>query len=111
MLRGSRDFAALAAAGASRSHPLLVIRFRRTERETSRFGFAIGRRLGSAVRRNRLRRRIRAALRSMASTIGPGFDVLIVARPPILTADHTALVGALRSVLDRAGVTSEAPRS
>jgi len=57
-----------------------------------------------AVVRNRVRRRIREALRVMAPSFQPGWDVLIIARPAIVEADHDALVGALQRTLVRGGV-------
>ncbi len=54
--------------------------------------------------RNRVRRRIREALRVMAPSFQPGWDVLIIARPAIVEADHDALVGALHRVLRSGGV-------
>ena len=54
--------------------------------------------------RNRVRRRLREALRVMAPSFQPGWDVLIIARPAIVEADHDALVGALRRLLTRGGV-------
>ena len=54
------------------------------------------RRLGGAVVRNRVRRRLREALRVMAPSFQPGWDVLIIARPAIVEADHDTLVGALQ---------------
>jgi ribonuclease P protein component len=108
MLSSPRDYATLTAEGTVRSDPLLVARIRRTDLGVTRFGFAIGRRLGSAVRRNRIRRRLREALRAMTPTPQPGWDVLIIARPPIVEADHDALVEALRKVLGRGGVLGEA---
>ena len=104
MLSSPRDYANLTADGTVRSHPLLIARIRRTDLGVTRFGFATGRRLGGAVGRNRIRRRIREALRAMAPALQPGWDVLIIARPPIVEADHDALVGALRTVLVRGGV-------
>ena len=87
-----------------RSHPLLAARIARTDLETTRFGFATGRALGSAVVRNRVRRRLRGALGVMAPSFQPGWDVLIIARPALVTADHEALVAALARILGRAGV-------
>jgi len=87
-----------------RSHPLLAARIARTDLETTRFGFATGRALGSAVVRNRVRRRLHGALRVMASSFQPGWDVLIIARPALVIADHDALVAALERLLGRAGV-------
>ena len=58
MLSRPQEFAAL-QAGTVRSHPLLTARFLRTDLETTRFGLATGRKLGGAVVRNRVRRRLR----------------------------------------------------
>ncbi len=87
-----------------RSHPLLAARFRRTDFETTRFGMATGRALGSAVIRNRVRRRLREAIRSMGPSIQPGWDVLLIARPALVGADYETLVATLRRQLARGGV-------
>jgi ribonuclease P protein component len=104
MLSRPQDFAALQGAGTTRSHPLFTVRFLRTDLETTRFGLSTGRRLGGAVVRNRVRRRLREVLRVMAPSFQPGWDVLIIARPAIVAADHDALVGALHRILVRGGV-------
>jgi ribonuclease P protein component len=83
---------------------LLTARFRRTDLGTTRFGLSTGRALGGAVVRNRVRRRLREALRVMAPSFQPGWDVLIIARPAIVSADHEAVVGALRRTLGKGGV-------
>jgi ribonuclease P protein component len=104
MLSSSQDFAALMERGTIRSHPLLATRVLRTDLGTTRLGLATSRALGSAVVRNRTRRRLREALRGMAPRIRPGWDVLIVARPGLVTADHRALVETLAKLLRRSGV-------
>jgi ribonuclease P protein component len=104
MLSRPQDFAALQGRGTVRSHPLLTARFLRTDLDRTRFGLSTGRRLGGAVVRNRIRRRIREALRVMAPSFQPGWDVLIIARPALVEADHDALIGALRRLLQRGGV-------
>jgi ribonuclease P protein component len=110
MLARPQDFAALQRDGTTRSHPLLVARFRRSGLESTRFGVATGRKLGPAVTRNRVRRRLREALRAMAPSFQPGWDVLIIARPAVVEADHDALVGALRRLLERGGVLGGSTR-
>src|SRR6266542_1228877 len=80
MLSRPQDFAAFQGGGTTRSHPLLTARFRRTDLETTRFGLSTGRVLGGAVVRNRVRRRLREALRVLAPSFQVGWDVLIVAR-------------------------------
>ena len=87
-----------------RSHPLLAARILRTDLETTRFAMATGRVLGSAVVRNRIRRRIREVLRALEPNIQPGWDVLLIARPALIAADHETLVTTLRRQLARGGV-------
>ena len=104
MLSGPKEFAAFEGAGTTRSNQLLTARFLRTDLGKTRFGLATGRKLGTAVVRNRVRRRLRVALRVMAPSFQPGWDVLIIARPSIITADQDAMVGALRRTLVKGGV-------
>lgn len=111
MIFRPQDFAALQRDGTTRSHPLMVARFRRTGLETTRFGLSTGRSLGGAVVRNRVRRRLREALRVMAPSFQPGWDVLIIARPAIAAADHRTLVAALTQLLRRGGVLGGAAPS
>lgn len=104
MLSRPQDFTAIQGSGTTRSHPFFTARFLRTDLMTTRFGLSTGRRLGGAVVRNRVRRRLREVLRAMGPTIQPGWDVLIITRPAIVVADHDALVEAVRRTLVRGGV-------
>lgn len=104
MLSRLQDFSAIQDRGATRSTSLMAARFLRTDLETTRFGLATGRRIGGAVVRNRVRRRLREALRTLQASFRPGWDVLIIVRPAIVEADHAALVGSLRRTLERGGV-------
>lgn len=104
MLSRPQEFTAIQDRGTTRSSALMSARFLRTDLETTRFGLATGRRIGGAVVRNRVRRRLREALRAMQLSFRPGWDVLIIVRPAIVEADHAALVGTLRRSLERGGV-------
>ncbi len=106
MLRSPRDFAALQQVGRIRSHPLVTIRMRPNDLGRDRFGIATGRRLGSAVVRNRVRRRIRDILRRMERPSGQGWDILVVARPATLTTSYQELRLAVEGLL-RTGPTKE----
>jgi ribonuclease P protein component len=104
MLSRPEDFAALQGEGTVRSNLLLVVRVRKTGLEETRFGLSTGRKLGGAVVRNRVRRRLREALRVMAPSFQPGWDVLIIARPPVISEDFQTMAGALQNLLRRGGV-------
>jgi ribonuclease P protein component len=57
----------------------------------SRFGWSIKKALGSAVRRNRIRRRLREILRLHRQEIAPGWDIVIHPRGPAATAKFSLL--------------------
>ncbi len=46
----------------------------------SRVGLSVGRRVGKAIQRNRLRRRLREVFRLMRPTLPSGLDIIFVAR-------------------------------
>jgi len=104
MIRSATDFAALQSDSRSRAHPLLVLRYRRNGFEPTRYGISTGRRIGSAVARNRVRRRLRSLLRGLSGRIGGGWDVLIVARPPAAAASQAELGAALERLMIGAGL-------
>lgn len=77
----------------------MVVRFVPNARDHDRFGISTGRRLGGAVRRNRVRRRLREVLRTSPNESGHGWDVLIVARPASVDAPFDELRAALLRLL------------
>jgi ribonuclease P protein component len=104
MIRSASDFAALQSGSRSRAHPLLVLRFRRNGLDSTRYGISTGRRIGGAVVRNRVRRRLRSLLRGLAGAVSPGYDVLIVARAPAAAATQAELGAALAKLAREAGL-------
>lgn len=102
MLRRRSDFEALGRLGTSRGNRLLVLRWRRTDRSETRIGLSTPRSLGGAVERNRVRRRLRELIRRGYGAIGPGWDVLVVARPDAAEASWDELREAFTSLVRRA---------
>lgn len=104
MLRHKADFEALGRNGTARSTRLLVLRSLRTGRPETRIGLSTPRSLGGAVQRNRVRRRLREVVRERLDAIGPGWDLLLIARPEAATARYAELRDALGSLLERSGI-------
>jgi ribonuclease P protein component len=104
MLRRRADFEAIGRHGTARSTALLVLRWLRTDRGETRIGLSTPRTLGGAVQRNRVRRRLRSLLRERMSRIGPGWDVLIIARPAAGDASQAELGAAIDALLARAEI-------
>jgi ribonuclease P protein component len=77
----------------------MVVRFVPNTLGYDRFGIATGRRIGGAVTRNRIRRRIREVLRLRPGRKGAGWDILIVVRPSSAGATFSETQGALERLL------------
>ena len=89
------------------SRHLVVYAFPRSDDETEpRLGISVGRKLGGAVERNRIKRLLRDAFWSTAGELSPGHDFVIVARPAAGELEgEDAIERALRAVLVEAGLT------
>lgn len=99
-LRRQRDFKALRENGASRAHPLLVMRAMPNSLPHARFGFVVSKRSAPlSVTRNRVRRRLREAVRALH--FQDGWDVLLIARQSTAEAPFDALQGATASLARR----------
>jgi len=68
-----------------------------------RLGLSVSRRVGTAPRRNAIKRRLREAFRFMQHDLPRGYDLIIVVRPhePLLLADYQRLLSGLMTKLHR----------
>jgi ribonuclease P protein component len=106
-LKRRADF--LRVRGGSRwATPAFVLEAKRRsgspalEDGAARFGFTVSRQVGAAVERNRIRRRLKAAVRDvLRDHARRDFDYVLIARRPALDAVYTALVSELVQALDR----------
>jgi ribonuclease P protein component len=73
----------------------------RSDQQQTRFAVVAGRSLGNAVQRNRAKRQLRAALHSLSGRIEPGWDVLLLARRPMIAASFQEIQAAVLSLLTR----------
>jgi ribonuclease P protein component len=102
-LRQRADFLA-AATGAKASGSAFVLQARaRGDAAAPRFGFTVSKKVGTAVERNRVRRRLRALVRDAGSArIAPGHDYVLIGRRAALQVPFGRLVtdfeGALRRI-------------
>lgn len=101
------DFARVYARSKSSSVRLLVLYRAPNELEHCRFGISVSRRVGSAVVRNRCKRRIREALRPLCAQCRPGHDVVLVVRRGMVIAQQPAVAQALRQLLQMADLLCE----
>jgi len=89
--------------GARWSAPVFVLEAKARDGESGialpeqpRFGFTVTRQIGKAVERNRIRRRLKAAVTDVAMDHAErNFDYVLIARRPALTSDYGVLVSEL----------------
>lgn len=103
-LRRAADFQRVRAVRRSWGHPLLVLYVAPNDGQTTRLGISVGRRVGNAVVRNRVKRRVREAVRHRYADLAPGHDLVFIARAPAATAAWPALRDAAEDLLRRARV-------
>jgi ribonuclease P protein component len=101
-LKRRADFLAAAAGLRAQAGPFLLQARDRRDRGTPRVGFTVTKKTGNSVERNRIRRRLRAAVKAIVPQAGhSGFDYVLVARRPALTAPFAALTAELTRALER----------
>ena len=91
-----------ATSGHANSYLVLYARKNRTN--TNRVGVTTGKKLGHAVVRNRVRRRLREIYRLNEDKFLPGWDIVVVARSRCIDADFQKLTNAYLSLAEKAGI-------
>lgn len=91
---------------------LFVLSYHANNMPHNRYGLVASRRIGNAVQRNKVRRRLREALFTFHPNIGKldqstagqflGFDLILIARQPITTATFQEIIQQLDDALQRA---------
>lgn len=95
-LKQNRDFRRLYAKGRSAVSPIMVVYCRRNRLGHNRLGITVSTKLGGAVRRNRIRRRLREVHRLHRSSLAQGYDLVLVARGRAFDAPFSRLTEAFR---------------
>jgi ribonuclease P protein component len=93
------EFDAVYRAGKRRSSSYFTVFYRANELPQSRFGFSIKKELGSAVVRNRMRRRLREMVRCRRTEIPVGWDIVIHPKSAATKAAFAALTAELLRLL------------
>jgi len=114
-LRAKADFDAVFDARTREVRGPLAVHARPNGLPHPRIGFSVSRKVGIAVRRNLIRRRLREAFRLMQHDFPVGYDLVIVVRPhvPLMLAEYQKLLSGamvkLHSVWQKRGTAVRRP--
>jgi len=104
-LKKTAQYALVYNKGSSWVSDLVVMKALPNGLNFSRCGFSVGRRVGKAVVRNRVKRRLREILR--LTPLQPGWDIIFIARPMIASAHYASMEKSVKGLLSRAQLLVE----
>ena len=103
-LKENSAFRRLYQRGKSAGNRYLVVYYRPNRLGYNRLGLTVSTKLGHAVVRNRVRRRLREIYRLNEAALKQGFDLVVVARSVSVEAPFSALSSAFLSLADKLGL-------
>lgn len=103
-LTGRTCFQQVRREGRRWVHPLVILGGLPNGLDHTRCGFVVSRKMGRAVERNRIRRRLREAVRLSFRQVLPGWDLVWIARPGIDRATFDEIAVSVRQLLQQAGL-------
>lgn len=103
-LTRSDDFKRVRQMGKSFAHPLAVLVIQNNQNKNVRVGVTAGKAIGNAVQRNRAKRLLREAMRILIPNTASGIDLILVARPKLVTSSLSDVTSALTNLLQRANL-------
>jgi len=106
-LTNSLDFKRVRRLGKSYAHPLVVLVVLPTPEDQTRVGIIAGRSVGNAVQRNRAKRMLREALRTLLPKVNPGWKIILISRQPILNAELTEIQETLNQLFNKAKLIND----
>ena len=83
ILKSKRDFDRIIKNNKPIKYKDYIVYFERIEQGTYHFGFSVGKKIGNAVTRNRIKRQIRAMCDSNVA-FAESYDLVIIAKPQFL---------------------------
>jgi len=101
-ISSNRDFMFMYRRARSLCADCLVIYYRKNKLDNLRLGITVTKKVGKAVVRNRIRRRLREVFSEFSDKIPPSYDIIIVSRTKAAHCDYSELKSALKYLLNKA---------
>lgn len=99
VIKKNLEFQRIFEKGHSIQGRYIVVYFLRNQIHINRFGICVGKKLGSAVRRNYIKRLLRESVRTITFPDQIGWDMLLVAKKHILNASLNGIIEEIQHIL------------
>lgn len=109
-LRSNRDFKRMYARAGSAPGACLVVFVSKNRLDVSRLGLTVSTKMGGAVQRNRMRRRMKEAYRLVEDKLRPGYDIVMVARFGLEKASFELIQAEIIRLFYKAAERQKVPR-
>lgn len=106
-LKKNFEFKRVYAKGKSHAAPSVVVYCRKNNGSMNRLGITVGSKVGNAVVRNRVRRRLKEIYRLNESCVRPGYDIILVARLRSVEAPYLRLQSEILKSFRALGILEE----
>lgn len=84
-VKDNKEFQEILQTGKSFANRELVIYYKEnSDQPHFRIGISVGKKIGNAVTRNKIKRHIREAVQQMEASIRPHYNIIIIARKPAI---------------------------
>ncbi|WP_047981899.1 ribonuclease P protein component [Ornithinibacillus contaminans] len=104
-VKDNKEFQLIFKKGKSFANRQLVIYYmKKPEQEHFRIGLSVGKKIGNAVVRNRIKRCLRQAFHELEAKIEPDYDIIIIARQPTKDMEFSEMKKSLQHVLSKQGL-------
>lgn len=111
-LRNREDFSRVYRAGKSFANGQFVVYWSKQPAiDPFRCGISASKKIGNAVVRNRMRRRVKEIVRHLEPKISPNIDFVLIVRKPAVNMTYKQLEGSIQHVLKKAGVLKTHPKT
>ena len=106
-MKNNYEFRRLYSKGKSAATSRIVIYCRPMKRPKSHLGITVSTKLGKAVRRNRVRRRLKEIYRLNECRLAPGYDIVLVARVRSVDAEYRRLEADFLYLAEKLGLMKQ----
>lgn len=85
----------------------MVLIYAKNKQEELKIGFSVSKKLGNAVTRNKIKRRMREAVTPLIPDIKKGYKLIFIAKHPLKDERFTAICSGMNYMLKKSGLLEQ----